>query len=183
VSEELGAVVKERRKGLGLTLEDLAERSGVSRAMLSDVERGAKSPTIKVARAIAAGLGCSLSELVAGPGAAQGFVAHDRRPTLVDPETGIARQSIAPLALARGVEVLAFTFPPGTDTRAFPLHAPGTLKVVVVVDGRLEAESGREHHVLSPGDAFTFPSGQAYLLRNPGPKACTLHMAILHPKT
>lgn len=149
--------------------------------MLSDVERGAKSPTIKIARGIATGLGCSLSELVAGDGAQTPFVETTKRPTLLDPDTGIVRQSIAPATLARGLEVLAFTFPPGTDTSAFPLHPAGTLKVVIVIEGRLQARTGDREQLLKPGDSLTFPSSQPYLLANPGKTACKAHILILHP--
>jgi len=179
--DDVGASVRRRRQALGLTLEQLAARSGVSRAMLSDVERGAKSPTIKVARSIATGLGLSLSELVSGADLGRSLVRRDERPSLVDPESGVVRQGLAPAALARGVELLAYTFPPGTDSATFPLHAPGTLKVVVVVEGALRATVGEARHDLRPGDALTFPSSQPYLLRNAGRAPCTVHMAILHP--
>src|SRR5918998_5028287 len=82
-SGELGAWVRGLRRERGLTLEELAERSGVSRAMISKVERGEKNPTLVVAAKLAEGLGITLSEfagteerraVVAGP-AVRGAVA------------------------------------------------------------------------------------------------------------
>ena len=63
-SEQLGKRVKELRGRRGLTLEALAERSGVSRAMISKLERGEKNPTLVVAAKLADGLGVTLSQLV-----------------------------------------------------------------------------------------------------------------------
>jgi transcriptional regulator with XRE-family HTH domain len=64
---ELGNNIRARRTEHGMTLDALAEKSHVSRAMLSDIERDAKSPTIRVITQIAAGLGCTISELLGEP--------------------------------------------------------------------------------------------------------------------
>ena len=64
VPEALGARVRALREAMDLSLRDLAERSGVSAPMLSQVERGETSPTLQVARRIAAGLELRLSQLL-----------------------------------------------------------------------------------------------------------------------
>ncbi|MDP8946310.1 MAG: helix-turn-helix domain-containing protein, partial [Actinomycetota bacterium] len=62
-SGRLGGRVRELRRGRGLTLEELAGLSGVSRAMISKLERGEKNPTLVVVAKLAGGLGVTLSKL------------------------------------------------------------------------------------------------------------------------
>src|SRR5215210_298547 len=88
-SEELGGRVRELRRERGLTLEALAERSGVSRAMISKVERGEKNPTLVVAVKVAEGLGVTLSELLGVEERREVVVVpRERRMVMRDPETG-----------------------------------------------------------------------------------------------
>src|SRR5918992_5565509 len=88
--ERLGTRVKELRRGRGLTLEDLAERAGVSRAMISKVERGEKNPTLVVAAKVAEGLGVTISELL-GVEERRGVVVipRGRGVTMRDPGAGV----------------------------------------------------------------------------------------------
>src|SRR3712207_7903679 len=93
----LGARVGELRRGGGLTLEGLAERAGVSRAMISKVERGEKNPTLVVAAKVAEGLGVPLSELLGveerrGDGGVSRGGGMDKR----DPETGLQGAALFP---------------------------------------------------------------------------------------
>jgi len=61
---EIGGNIHARRLRRGLTLQDLADETGVSRAMISEIERGSKNPTVRIALQLAAGLGCTVSELL-----------------------------------------------------------------------------------------------------------------------
>jgi transcriptional regulator with XRE-family HTH domain len=113
---EIGANVRRRRQELGLTLEQLAEGSGVSPTMLSEVERSLKNPTVKLAYQIARALGCSLTDLFEDEGAPPPVVirAADRR-SLVDPETGVERHALSPDLLRRGLELVWYVLPAGTS--------------------------------------------------------------------
>src|ERR671916_1472222 len=93
----LGERVRELRRGRGLTLEELAERSGVSRAMISKVERGEKNPTLVVAAKVAEGLEITLSELLGTEERRETIVIpRERRMMMRDPETGFERQLLSP---------------------------------------------------------------------------------------
>src|ERR687889_1987286 len=95
--ERLGTRVKELRRRGGLTLEDLAERAGVSRAMISKLERGEKNPTLVVAAKVAEGLGVSLSQLVGVEERREVVVVpRERRMIMRDPGTGFERQLLSP---------------------------------------------------------------------------------------
>src|SRR5215207_2253700 len=106
-SGRLGERVRELRRERGLTLDGLAGRSGVSRAMISKVERGEKNPTLVVAAKVAEGLGVSLSQLVGVDERREVVVVpRARRTVMRDPETGFERQLLSPGFGGRGVEFI-----------------------------------------------------------------------------
>ena len=179
---ELGETIKARRSRQGLTLGDLAERTGVSRAMLSEIERGAKNPTIRIVCQIAEGLGTTVSELIGeGPppeSRAPSIVRAAERRTLVDPQTGVARQQLAPAYVQRGVEVLWYTLPARAATGAFPAHRPGVVEQITVVRGALRCQLGGDEALLAAGDAIFFDADIAHAFANPGNEPCEYLLII-----
>src|SRR5437762_1695322 len=122
---ELGANIRALRTEQGLTLEALAEKSGVSRAMLSDIERDAKSPTIRIMSQIALGLGCPVSQLLGEqpsqpPKPAVQVVRRKERQVTVEPRTDAERHLLAPSFVRRGIEVLWYAIPPNSRTVLAP---------------------------------------------------------------
>src|SRR5918992_2614175 len=106
-ADRLGGRVRELRRRRGLTLEELAERSGVSRAMISKLERGEKNPTLMVAAKLAEGLGVTLSQLVGMEERREVVVVpREGRMGMRDPETGFERQLISPNFVGRRVEFI-----------------------------------------------------------------------------
>jgi transcriptional regulator with XRE-family HTH domain len=180
---DLSTRIRERRLALGLTLEGLAERTGVSRAMLSDIERGRKNPTVKLMAGIAEGLGCTVSALLGeGDGApteAISVVRRDERRTLVDPRSGVERQVLAPALLQRGVEVIWYAIPPGQETGAFPPHRPGVEEHITVVEGRLRCTLAGRELTLETGDSVTFRADIVHNFANAGPAPCRYLLIIL----
>src|ERR671917_2925366 len=96
-SGQLGGRVRQLRRRRGLTLEELAGLSGVSRAMISKLERGEKNPTLVVATKLAEGLGVTLSQVAGTDERREGFVvSRERGMVMRDPETGFERQLLSP---------------------------------------------------------------------------------------
>src|SRR5690242_19646855 len=127
---ELGANIHTLRTDQGLTLEALAEKSGVSRAMLSDVERGAKSPTIRIVAQIAQALDCTVSHLLGEPPPvphqpAVQVVRRKERAVTVEARTDVERHLLAPSFVRRGVEVLMYSIP-GNSRTSLPVRPQGT---------------------------------------------------------
>ena len=146
-----GNAVRTRRTRLGVTLDQLAETSGVSAAALSRVERGLLSPSLRNAVAIARGLGCELGELVEREGAHVTRAGENLR--FFDETTGIER-----LALARptpDIELLAYTVPAGATSSRFAAHEPGTREIFHILAGRLEIHTAQETITLNAGDTAT----------------------------
>jgi transcriptional regulator with XRE-family HTH domain len=171
---DLGATLRRRRLALGFSLEALAEASGVSAAMLSEVERSVKNPTVKLAYQIARALGCSLTELLdEGEAKPPVVVRAAERLALVDPESGVERHSLSPEMLRRGLELVSYTLPPRTSAGEMAPNRSGLLEHVTVVGGTLTIVLGGTPHVLAAGDGVTYGPQVTVEYRNDARKACT----------
>jgi transcriptional regulator with XRE-family HTH domain len=176
-SGRLGERIRGLRRERGLTLEVLAGRSGVSRAMISKLERGEKNPTLVVAAKVAEGLGVSLSQLVGVEERREVVVVpRERRMTVRDPETGFERQLLSPSF--GGIEFIRNVMPEGSTSGEFPPHRRGVEKYVVVEEGRLRAVLGGENHLLDEGDALYFEADVRHRFDNAGEGECSYYLVI-----
>jgi mannose-6-phosphate isomerase-like protein (cupin superfamily) len=154
-------------------LRDLAERSGVSAPMLSQVERGETSPTLHIAERIAAGLELRLSQLLrldeegavsvvrAGAGAAARRDGH-------------AYEILTPPLPGQRAEVTRHTLAPGARTGDAPMHEPGARETVVVLAGAVAFFCDTDRHDLNEGDAVTFDADLPHHFENPGKEEAVL---------
>jgi len=183
-ARRLGARVRELRRGRGLTLEELAERSRVSRAMISKLERGEKNPTLVVAAKLAEGFGVTLSQLVGMEEQREVVVVHrDRRIVMRDPETGFERQLLSPSFGGRSIEFIRNVIPEGSTSGEFPPHRRGVEEYIVVEKGRLKALIGGVEHVLEVGDAVYFEADVAHRFDNVGEGECSYYLVIVSKDT
>ena len=172
----IGPRIRALRAHMDLSLRDLAERSGVSAPMLSQVERGETSPTLQIAARIAAGLDLRLSQLlrldesgaVSITGARerrQGGTAGHAYEVLTPPEPGqraeLSRHVLAPGAATGG---------PGDP----PMHEPGAREIAFVDEGEVVLEIDGERHALSEGDCVTFDADLPHHFENPGGREAIL---------
>jgi transcriptional regulator with XRE-family HTH domain len=178
-SGRLGVRVRDLRKERGLTLEELAEVSGVSRAMISKLERGEKNPTLVIAARLAEGLGVSLSRLAGVEERREVVVVpKEGRTVLRDPETGFERQSLSPTFPGRGVEFLRNVVPEGSTSGDFPPHRKGVEEHIVVEKGELGAILDGERHLLREGDALYFAADVPHRFDNVGRGECAYYLVI-----
>jgi transcriptional regulator with XRE-family HTH domain len=178
-SGRLGERVRALRREGGWTLEMLAERSGVSRAMISKLERGEKNPTLVVAAKVAEGLGMNLSQLIGVEEKRKVVVVpRERRMTMRDPETGFERQLLSPSLSGRGVEFMRNVVPENSTSGELPPHRRGVEEYVVVERGRLRAVLGGDEYVLEEGDAAYFEADVAQRFDNAGEGECSYYLVI-----
>ena len=178
-SGRLGVRVRDLRKERGLTLEELARVSGVSRAMISKLERGEKNPTLVIAARLAEGLGVSLSRLAGVEERREVVVVpKEGRTVLRDPETGFERQSLSPTFPGRGVEFLRNVVPEGSTSGDFPPHRKGVEEHIVVESGQLEATLDGEKYRLREGDALYFAADVPHRFDNAGRGECAYYLVI-----
>jgi transcriptional regulator with XRE-family HTH domain len=166
----IGPRVRALREAMSLSLRDLAERSGVSAPMLSQVERGETSPTLSVAARIAAGLDLSLSQLLRldEGGAVTVVRPADRRG---GGGGGHAYEILTPPLPGQRAEVSRHVLAPGASTGGPgdpPMHEPGSRETALVERGTLVLVCDGDRHELSAGDCVTFDADLAHHFENPG---------------
>ena len=172
--------MRDLRRGRGLTLEELAERSGVSRAMISKLERGEKNPTLVVAAKLAEGFRVTLSQLVGIEERREVVVVpRDRRIVMRDPDTGFERQLLSPSFGGRGIEFIRNVIPEGSASGEFPPHRRGVEEYIVVEKGRLKSVIGGHEYLLEEGDAMYFEADVTHRFANAGDGECSYYLAIV----
>ena len=168
----LGPRVRALREGMRLSLRDLAERSGVSAPMLSQVERGETSPTLSVAARIAGGLDLSLSQLLRlDEGGNVSVVRAAQRTAGGARARGHSYEVLTPTLPGQRAEVSMHVLKPGAHTAGEddpPMHEPGARETAVVLEGTLTLHCDGEAHDLEEGDSVTFDSDLPHRFENPG---------------
>src|SRR5262245_59552217 len=156
----IGPRVKALREAGGLSLRDLAERSGVSAPMLSQVERGETSPTLAVASRIATGLDLRLSQLLRlDEGGSVSIVRAAERRGGGSRKSGHTFEVLTPPLPGLRAEVSRHALAPGAQTGGpgdAPMHEPGSREVAVVEEGAVVLDIDGERHDLLAGDTVTF---------------------------
>ena len=179
-ARNVGTRVKKLRTGQGLTLEALADLSGVSRAMISKLERGEKNPTLVVAAKVAQALRVGLTDLMG--------VAESRRAVIVipkssrmifrDSETGFERQLLSPAFESRSVEFVRHVIPKGETSGELPPYKTGTEKFLVVEQGRLRIVIEGHDYVLNAGDSLYFEADTPHRFDNTGKGVCSYYLVV-----
>jgi transcriptional regulator with XRE-family HTH domain len=162
--------VRSLRKSKGLTLEQLASLSGVSRSMLSQIERGAANPTLGVAFRIAQAFGMSLGDLVevpSGSGRIDVVRSNDRASLFRDDEQCKVR-TLSPLHLEKDVEFYELTLKIG-GSLVSAAHFEGTREFLTVEQGNVRVTSGEESTELGQGDSAHYPADVPHRIDNLGP--------------
>jgi transcriptional regulator with XRE-family HTH domain len=176
----VGPRIRALRDAMGFSLRDLAERSGVSAPMLSQVERGETSPTLAVAGKIAAGLDLTLSQLLRldeGQHVAISRAAGRRR----SERGGHRFEELTPPLPGQRADVSLHVLEPGATTGGAqdpPMHEPGSRETAVVLAGALLLVVDGARHKLQEGDSVTFDADLPHHFENEGQEA-TRFLAVI----
>jgi transcriptional regulator with XRE-family HTH domain len=184
LKQRIAERVRELRAAQGLSLEALATRSGVSRSMISLIERGESSPTALVLEKLAAGLGVMLASLFDAPvamvQAPVGPVARrDDQPQWQDPASGYVRRNVSPPGVPQPMQIVEVLFPPGgrvafeAGVRDMRVH-----QQVWVLDGAIDITLGVERHRLREGDCLAMQLDRPTMFHNPTRKAVRYAVVI-----
>ena len=164
----LGQRLKAARQRHGLTLDALAERSGVSRAMISRVERGESSPTAALLVRLGSGLGLSLSALLEDAGSGP-LARRDAQPVWRDPASGYLRRNVSPRGTGSGFEIVEVELPGGAEVRLDNATGAAALdQQIWVLRGQLDLTVEGIRHELAEGDCLQMHLRGAIIYRNPG---------------
>jgi len=168
-SNNFARKLKQLRAGRGWSLDALANASGVSRSMLSQVERNKANPTLAVALRISRALGMSLGELVESPGATSSLIvirAGDHAYHFRSDQNCKIR-TLSPLHLEKDVEFYEVQLQEGGALRSSP-HFQGTREFLTVQKGRIRVESGNDTEELHRGDSVTYRADVPHAIVNVG---------------
>lgn len=173
LDQRIAERVRELRAARGLSLDALARKSGVSRSMISLIERGESSPTAVVLEKLAAGLGVMLASLfdapVAAARAASGPVARrEDQPQWQDPASGYLRRNVSPPGVPQPMQIVEVRFPPGQRV-AFETGARDTrvYQQVWVLEGTIDVTLGQDRHRLREGDCLAMQLDRPTMFHNP----------------
>jgi transcriptional regulator with XRE-family HTH domain len=181
INARLAARVRGLRADRGLTLDGLAQRAGVSRSMISLVERGESSPTAALLDRLAAGLGVTLASLFADdtrPGASP-VARRGDQVTWRDPESGYLRRNLSPPGFPSPIELVEISLPPGTrvayDTGT---RTVGISQQVWVLEGGVEVTVGKVTHRLEVGDCLAMRVDRPTAFLNPADRPARYLVAL-----
>jgi transcriptional regulator with XRE-family HTH domain len=176
LSRRIGERVRELRAAQCLSLDALAGKTGVSRSMISLIERGESSPTAVVLEKLGAGLGVPLASLFDAPAAAakasSGPVARrDDQPQWQDPASGYLRRNVSPPGVPQPMQIVEVHFPPG-ERVAFEtgVRDMRVYQQVWVLDGEIDITLGAERHRLREGDCLAVQLDCPTMFHNPTQK-------------
>lgn len=163
--------VRDLRKARGLTLEQLAELSGVSRSMISLIERQETSPTAAVLNKLADAFGISLPTLFAGGGQAttpEPLARLADQTVWTDPASGYLRRHLSPAGVESPIELVEVIFPPG-ETVVFdnPVRKANIQQQLWVLGGAMEVSLNNQTWHLSTGDCLAMALGARITFHNP----------------
>jgi transcriptional regulator with XRE-family HTH domain len=174
----IGPRIRALREAMDLSLRDLADRSGVSAPMLSQVERGETSPTLQVATRIASGLELRLSQLLRlDEDGAVTVVPRSERRKGPARSGGHSYEILTPPLPGQRAELSRHTLTPGASTGGPgdpPMHEPGSRETALVESGTVALVCDGERHELQAGDCVTFDADLSHHFENPGSEDAVL---------
>jgi transcriptional regulator with XRE-family HTH domain len=178
LTASLAATVQAARLAQARSVNALAQASGISRAMITKIERGEVQPTAALLARLSGALGITLSELIATAGGAPGRIAQrQQQPTWTDPETGYVRTAVSP-ATSSMLQLVEVELPARARV---PMPRESYLFIdqqILILEGHLRFIEGEQIHDLNAGDCLQLGEPQACVFENQTKSICRYLVAI-----
>ncbi len=179
LNELIARRVRELRSALGLSLDAVAEKSGVSRSMISLIERAETNATAVVLDRIAAALGCTLTAFLdRGEVASNPLSKRRSQPTWCDPESGYVRRMLSPPKFASPIDLIEVTFPAGARVAYAATEGRELDQQIWIISGAMNIEFGGTTFALEAGDCLATKVAQPIVYTNPYSKAARYVVAL-----
>ena len=184
VGQLLRGRVRDLRKKRGWTLEQLSAACGVSRSMLSEIERGNANPTLAVAFRIAQAFSMSLGDLVDAPASARtriDVIRADDRAYHYRNDKSVRIRTLSPLRLEKSVEYYEVTLRPGASLASSP-HFEGARELITAQKGAVKVTSDGETVVLGRGDSAHYPADVPHAIRNSSDEEAVVFLVVTYTR-
>jgi len=179
----VGATLAGLRQARALSLDELSRQAGVSKSMLSQIERNQANPTVAVVWRLANALGVTMAELLSGDKPETPSIvtmpAHST-PAMRSPDGSCELRILGPIELAGQFEWYHLTVQPGGALASEP-HEPGSREHLTVLSGSLTVEAGDSRAELAEGETARYAVDQPHAIRNPGDSPALGLLVVLHP--
>ncbi len=183
LSTSVGKNLLELRSRAGLSLEKLSAISGVSRSMLSLIEKGKSVPTINVLWRIARAMNISFSSLlITEKNRTAQILKYEETKFLSSSDGNFVSRALYPFDTHKAAEFYELKIAPGYTENAVA-HPAGTLENLVITEGRLEVEVGHKKYPLEKGDSFFFEADVAHTYHNPGKITTFFYLVMSYTRT
>ncbi len=180
----IGPLIQRERKAHKLTLEQLAARSGVSKSMLSQIERGQANPTFAVLWGLTQALGIEFSDLVGGGSATVGggqveVLTAAHTPEIKSPDGSCRLRILSAPRLAGEIEWYDIEIAPGGVLDSAP-HAPGSMEHFTALAGLFDVKSGETTVGLKQGETARYPVDVPHAITNTGEETARGLLVVLY---
>ena len=181
VARRVGENLRRHRKSRNMSFDDLAVKSGVSRAALSHIETSQGHPTVGVMWKISIGLGIPFSELLGEAREEIGILRRNESQVLRSADGKMESRPLTPAGAAPWAEVYELRLA-ARAVHVSEAHAPGTREILVVLSGLLRLRVGDVSHDLAAGDSVSFAADKPHTYENPGTTESRYHDVILYER-
>ena len=176
----IGQKVKEEREKRGWSLTELADNSGVSRAMIHKIERGESSPTAVLLARLSGSFDMTISQLLAQTEVQTGtLVRHENQPVWQDPETGYLRRHVSPGEMP--VDLVSVELPANTAVPMPAISYVSRRQLIWVIEGTLTFEAGSSTYEMAAGDCLELGDPADCVFRNKTTNSCRYAVIVLRP--
>lgn len=179
LSSVIGANLSAIRRSRGLSLDKVAELSGVSKAMIGQIERAESNPTVTTLWKIASGLKVSFSELITAQRPKVELIRECDISPMIDNTDGMTVFPFFPFEQDRRFEIFVIDLAPGAHHSSEP-HEPGSEEYLLLISGTLELTLADETHCLQAGDAIRYQADRPHIYRNPSEKPARFQNIIYY---
>lgn len=179
----IGSILQSLRQARELSLDDLSRKAGVSKSMLSQIERNQANPTVALVWRLANALGVSMTDLLEGEGRraapSMNVVAAHATPSLKSPDGKCELRILGPLESAGQFEWYELIVQPGGVLESQP-HEAGSREHLTVLTGTLEVRAGAESTRVKHGETARYAVDVPHCIRNPGKSSATALLVVMH---
>jgi transcriptional regulator with XRE-family HTH domain len=164
ITDRLAASLRDARRAQGLSLDAVAKLSGVSRSMVSQIERGESSPTVATLWNLTQALQVDFAGLLDGKPQAGIEVTRAAAAPVIARAAGVRIRILSPAEAVGEHEVYDLSFQPGAVLDSEP-HSTGCREHLTVIEGHLSVTSGEDTSDLGPGDTARYPADRPHSIR------------------